>query len=204
MKKASALITQAEKLYSAACAERREVINKAFLHKEDRELAALANYHIGVVSGMKHLLDILQIKVKERPLEIEYVKWDENYSNGIELFDSQHKELFNIIRQLHRGICEGKDGEALETAVAGPMGYIDTHFTSEENAMLAANYPGYYHHRNLHVDFTVQVCEINNRRQKGDLAITVELVNFLMQWLKNHVQTVDRAYGSHLKAHGIS
>lgn len=204
MKISSAAIERAEKLYYAACAERQVAVNTAFHNKEDRGLAAQANYHIGVVSGMQHLLDIFQIKVKEPPLEIDYVKWDESYSNGIELFDNQHKELFNLIRQLHRGIREGKDSEALGTALAGLMGYIDAHFASEENAMRATNYPGFSQHKNQHVDFIMQVYEINSRFQNGDGMITMELVSFLMQWLRNHIQTVDRAYGPHLKAGGIS
>lgn len=204
MKKSNPVITQAEKLYYAACAERQVAVNKAFHDKEDRELAAQANYHIGVVSGMQHMLEILQINVLETPLEFEFVKWDDSYRNGFELFDNQHKDLFNLVRHLHRGILEGKTDETLGMALTGLMGSINAHFTNEENVMLTTNYPGFNQHKNKHDDFIMHVYDANGRFLKGDAVVTMELVSFLMQWLRNHIQTVDRAYGPHLKANGIS
>lgn len=204
MNMSSALFAQVEKLYHAACAERQIAVNKSFHNKEDGELAAQANFHLGVVSGIQQLLDALLIKVKERPVEIDYVNWDESYSNGIERFDNQHKGLFKLISKLHDGILENKNREALGMALDGLIEYTKAHFTDEENAMLAAKYSGFARHKNQHVEFIVQVGDIDRRFQNGDPVMTMELVGFLLRWLKNHIQTVDRAYGPHLKTNGIN
>lgn len=132
-----------------------------------------------------------------------YVKWDDSYSNGIELFDNQHKGLFKLLNDLHDGIREKKNREALGVALDGLIEYTKTHFTDEENAMQSTNYPGFAHHKNQHVDFIVQVADIQARYRNGDPVMTMELIGLLVQWLKNHIQVLDRDYGPHLKAGGV-
>lgn len=132
-----------------------------------------------------------------------YVKWDDSYSNGIELFDDQHKGLFKLINELHDGIRDKKNREALGVALGGLMEYTKTHFTDEENAMQSTNYPGYAQHKNEHVAFIIQVADIHDRFRDGDPVMTMELVGLLVNWLKHHIQTVDRAYGPHFKAAGM-
>lgn len=131
-----------------------------------------------------------------------YVKWDEGYSNGIEVFDAQHQGLFKLINELHDGIREKRNREALGIALDGLMKYTKTHFADEENAMYITNYPGYEDHKTHHVAFIAQVNDIRDRYRTGEPVMTMELVGLLVNWLKNHIQTVDRAYGPHLKAHG--
>lgn len=131
-----------------------------------------------------------------------YVKWDESYSNGIEIFDTQHKGLFKLINDLHDGIREKKNREALGTALEGLMEYTKIHFAEEENAMRLTNYSGFEDHKSKHVAFITQVADINDRFRNGEPVMTMELVGLLVNWLKNHIQTVDRAYGPHLKANG--
>ncbi len=131
-----------------------------------------------------------------------YVKWDESYSNGIELFDNQHKGLFKLINDLHEGIRQKKNREALGTALVELMDYTKTHFADEENAMRLTGYPAYEVHKAAHVAFITQVADIRNRYLEGEPVMTMELVGLLLNWLKNHIQTVDRAYGPHLKAAG--
>lgn len=130
------------------------------------------------------------------------VKWDDSYSTGVELFDNQHKGLFKLLNDLHDGIREKKNREALGVALGGLVEYTKTHFVDEENAMQAANYPDFASHKNQHVDFIMQVAEIQTRYRSGDPVMTMELIGLLVQWLKNHIQTVDRAYGPHLKSRG--
>lgn len=131
-----------------------------------------------------------------------YVNWDDSFSNGIEMFDTQHKGLFKLINELHDGIREKRNREALGTALGSLMEYTKTHFGDEENAMRIASYPGYEDHKTRHVAFIAQVTDINDRFRNGEPVMTMELVGLLVNWLKNHIQTVDRAYGPHLKAKG--
>lgn len=131
-----------------------------------------------------------------------YVKWDNSYSNGIEIFDTQHKGLFKLINELHEGIREKRNREALGVALGALMEYTKTHFAEEENAMLISSYPDYENHKSQHVAFITQVSDIRDRYRNGEPVMTMELVGLLVSWLKNHIQTVDRAYGPHLKARG--
>lgn len=131
-----------------------------------------------------------------------YVNWDDSFSNGIEIFDTQHKGLFKLINELHDGIREKRNREALGAALGTLMEYTKSHFGDEENAMRIAGYPGYDDHKRQHVAFIAQVSDINERYRAGDPVMTMELVGLLVNWLKNHIQTVDRAYGPHLKAKG--
>lgn len=131
-----------------------------------------------------------------------YVTWDNSFSNGIEKFDIQHKGLFKLINDLHDGIREKRNREALGSALGALMEYTKIHFSDEEQAMQQAKYPGLEDHKRQHIAFIAQVNDINDRYRIGDPVMTMELVALLVNWLKNHIQTVDRAYGPHLKAKG--
>jgi len=41
------------------------------------------------------------------------------------------------------------------------------------------------------------------RYRRGDNSVYIELLNFLRDWLTNHMQKEDREYGPWLNGHGV-
>jgi hemerythrin-like metal-binding protein len=66
-----------------------------------------------------------------------------------------------------------------------------------------AKYAGLATHHIEHRKLTEQVEEYERRYQQGDLTLSLELADFLSNWLKNHIQSVVQSYRPWLNAHGV-
>ncbi len=69
--------------------------------------------------------------------------------------------------------------------------------------MKRTQYPGLANHHALHVDLTKQVRQFAERYERGEIALSVHLMDFLRNWLTNHIQKEDRDYGPWLNRCGI-
>jgi hemerythrin-like metal-binding protein len=81
--------------------------------------------------------------------------------------------------------------------------YTRNHFSAEEEAMASAQYPGIANHKVLHRNLVKKVEEYIDRHDKGELTLNLHLLNFLRDWLVDHIQKVDKEYGPWLNKHGI-
>jgi hemerythrin len=129
--------------------------------------------------------------------------WNDTYSVGVRSLDDQHTVLFETLNDLHHAIMKGYakrlTGQLLHDLVA----YARDHFTAEESMLAIAQYPALAQHRIKHRDFNRQVTEYIERFERGELTLNVHLLNFLRNWLTNHIQKEDRQYSSWLNQHGI-
>ena len=66
-----------------------------------------------------------------------------------------------------------------------------------------AEYAGLAIHRIEHRKLIKQVEWFVARSQQGDLTLSVDLADFLSNWLKNHIQSVDQSYRPWLNEHGV-
>lgn len=128
-----------------------------------------------------------------------YIAWEDNFSVGIDLFDQQHKELFAIINRLVEGIKDKKASDTLAGIFERLVNYTATHFADEERAMRVSKYPGYEEHRQEHEDLRNKVMEFYTDFKAGRNFLTLDLLGFLVGWLKVHIAQSDRRYGPYLK-----
>jgi len=131
------------------------------------------------------------------------LSWSSRYSVGVKSLDGQHTVLFDILNDLHGSMLKGQ-----AQAMTGPLlrklvDYTRTHFTAEEGMMAAAKYPGLTQHRALHRDLMKQVEDYSARYERGEITLNLHLLNFLRDWLTNHIQKVDHEYGPWLNEHGV-
>ena len=129
--------------------------------------------------------------------------WNEKYSVGVKALDSQHTVLFDILNELHAAMMKGQ-----AQSMTGPMlrklvEYTHRHFTAEEAAMASTSYPGLPEHRVKHRDLVKQVEDYAARLDRGEITINLHLLNFLRDWLSNHILKTDHEYGPWLKEHGV-
>lgn len=131
------------------------------------------------------------------------VTWTDNLSVGVKSIDDQHTVLFNTINDLHAAMMKGqaraKVGELLCTLLV----YTRSHFSDEEAIMEKSKYPGLATHRVEHRKLTNKVEGFVRRYQEGDLSVSVELADFLSNWLKNHIQQTDKSYRPWLNENGV-
>ena len=131
------------------------------------------------------------------------ITWDDGLSVGIRAIDDQHKGLLQALNDLHNAMIQGLAKQATAPLLDKLVKYTRDHFAAEEAMLRRANYPNFANHKAKHVELTHQVEDYIARFQKGDIGLTVHLLDFLRNWLTNHIRKVDRDYGPWLNQHGV-
>ncbi|HEY1161023.1 MAG TPA: bacteriohemerythrin [Terracidiphilus sp.] len=131
------------------------------------------------------------------------LKWNCRYSVGVSTLDSQHTVLFTILNDLHDAMLKGQAQSMTGPLLRKLVDYTRRHFSAEESMMAGTKYPGLAEHRAKHVKLTKQVEDHLGRFERGEIALNVELLNFLRDWLNNHIMKEDHQYGPWLNEHGL-
>jgi hemerythrin len=128
--------------------------------------------------------------------------WNDRYSVGVKSLDSQHTVLFDILNDLHAAMMKGEAQTMTGPLLRKLIDYTRTHFQAEEGLLAASKYPGLEAHRALHRTLMQQVEDYSARFDRGEITLNLHLLNFLRDWLTNHIQKTDHEYGPWLNEHG--
>jgi hemerythrin-like metal-binding protein len=129
--------------------------------------------------------------------------WSSKYSVGVASIDEQHHQLFDMLNDLHTAMMNGHAKAITGELMTKLVQYTRTHFSSEEGLMNSAKYPGLAEHRLQHQKLLKQVEDYSGRYQRGEITLSLHLLNFLRDWLTNHIQKEDHAYAPYL-AHKVA
>lgn len=125
--------------------------------------------------------------------------WDNSYSVGIAAIDEQHRRWIGILNRLHDAMVAGK-GRAFQEAILSEMvAYTRTHFLQEELMLKVKGYPKLAEHREKHAAFTKQVQELEAKVLSGAPVLTIDMMEILKRWLREHILSEDMQYGNYLK-----
>lgn len=131
------------------------------------------------------------------------MSWSDSLSVNVEEINTQHKRLLELINQLHDAMGQGKGREVVGKVLDGLIDYTRTHFAYEERLMVAQVYPSYLKHKVEHDALTKKVLDLQSRFLSGEIVITMEVMNFLKDWLSTHIMNVDKLFGAYLNGKGI-
>jgi hemerythrin len=134
-------------------------------------------------------------------LQMALMMWNNSYSVGVPAVDSQHNVLFDIINELHAAMMNGQAQSLTGPLLRKLLDYTNTHFKAEEAMMASAQYPALESHKVKHRELVKQVEDFINRFERGEVSINLHLLNFLRDWLTNHIQKVDMEYSACLIQH---
>lgn len=132
----------------------------------------------------------------------ELFQWSDSYSVGVQEIDEQHKELVDLLNQLHTAIMEKHGSEASRRILDELADYTKTHFMVEESLMRISNYPDFETHKQIHEDLIGQVVSLQQKLDDGQTKISFELLHFLKVWLMNHINEADKRFGSYFASSG--
>ncbi|MDD2308298.1 MAG: bacteriohemerythrin [Desulfuromonadaceae bacterium] len=131
------------------------------------------------------------------------VEWNASYATGVSKYDEQHKILFTMINDLADAMQQKKSKDAVGRVLNGLAEYTINHFADEERSFAQTHYPEETQHKALHKKLLDQVSELIGKFNAGEPLIAQDVINFLQDWLINHIQGVDKRYGPHLNKGGI-
>lgn len=132
-----------------------------------------------------------------------FIEWTDNLSVGIQEVDEQHKVLIELINELYDAMIKGASKEFNGNILNRLIKYSQTHFTVEESMMRVVEYGGYDTHKKGHDDFIVNLESLKQKYNNGQMHISMELMNFLKDWLSNHIMKTDKEYVPYYLKKGV-
>jgi hemerythrin len=123
-----------------------------------------------------------------------FYSWKPEYSVENDLMDKQHQVLIEMINKMHDAMKVGKGGVEAGIIVNEMIDYSAMHFAAEEDLMKKHHYVGLNDHIKEHKAFMLKAAEFQKEISKGSFTLSMEITNFLKEWLTNHILVNDKAY----------
>jgi hemerythrin len=131
------------------------------------------------------------------------MEWTTDLSVKVGEIDDQHKKLIGLINKLHDAMRAGQGKEVLEGTLQELAAYTVYHFQNEEKYMQQFSYPGYLKHKSEHAAFVKKVTDFQKEFASGRLGVTLDLMNFLKDWVNKHIKETDKQYSALFNQKGL-
>jgi hemerythrin len=128
--------------------------------------------------------------------------WKDEYSVNVELIDAQHKMFVGIINELYSAIMEKKGKDILDNVFKQLVAYTQFHFQTEERYFDEFHYEGAAAHKAAHKALIDQVADLQ-KQENNIMENPFELMDFLEDWLIEHIMGMDKLYGPCFNEHGL-
>lgn len=120
--------------------------------------------------------------------------WDDKLSVNVKEIDDQHRKLIGLVNNLHDAMKGGQGKQVLEPTLQELASYTVYHFQTEEKYMQKFKYPGYLSHKKMHDAFVRKVSDFQKDYHAGRLGLSLDLMNFLREWVTTHIMETDHQY----------
>ena len=134
----------------------------------------------------------------------------DKFKTGIELVDDEHRRLFEIIKEandlINAELLHDKYDKIMEI-LASLKDYTEFHFNDEEELMKRISYPGLEAQKHAHAAFIERLVDIDlntlDEIDNDQQAYLLDLINFLIGWLSNHILACDKKLGEYVRNNNI-
>lgn len=121
--------------------------------------------------------------------------WKDTYCVNIEVIDTQHKELFNILDKCYDLLLKSKDKDNYDEVISILLNlkeYTIYHFETEEKFMKENNYSKFLSHKFAHDSFIEKINTFDPYSVDKDTINSLKnILEFVSQWIKDHILGVD-------------
>ena len=126
------------------------------------------------------------------------IDWNDALSVGYRPIDADHMLLAELVNELHDDLLAGSGMTLIEAGFHRIARHTANHFRHEERLMAQSGFPDSRNHTLAHQQLETQIADLLRQVDAGEPVFTLELVEFLKNWLLNHILTMDKKLGEHL------
>lgn len=131
------------------------------------------------------------------------IPWTNELSVGVKEIDEQHKIFLNILNELCDILANAKPIPEIVDILRQLTAYANFHFATEEKYFDKFHYELAAEHKEEHKKLLARVMEFNKRFEIEGEAILPELLDFLEDWLVDHLSEQDKKYMKCFSEHGL-
>ncbi|MCR4422008.1 MAG: hemerythrin family protein [Spirochaetales bacterium] len=124
--------------------------------------------------------------------------WNDSFSVSNNDFDNHHKKLISYINQLFESMQKGKGKETAAGLIKELHDYSVYHFSKEEEKLSSVNYPKLDEQKMAHAIYIKKIEEFQTKLKEGDLFLSVDMLEFLSNWLQDHILKMDKEYKNYI------
>ena len=132
------------------------------------------------------------------------IRWNASIQLDIKVVDTQHKRLVDLINKLNRAMKLRKGRQALTAVFTDLIDYTKHHFGDEEKMMRKYDYEGLREQEVQHKHFVAKMADLRQQVSDGNSMVTMDLMDFLKDWLVKHIKGTDKKYQAFFKSKGVA
>lgn len=130
--------------------------------------------------------------------------WKPEYSVGVEDFDIDHQKLLDMMLKLFKSLRKVRGKEDASKVLQELRDYTEYHFDREEKMMEEQNYPELEEHRKEHEGMKSKMADFQAQFDLHSSKVSRDVLNYLQNWLINHINVTDKKYTEYFNNRGIN
>ena len=125
--------------------------------------------------------------------------WNKRHAVFIPEIDAEHRNIFRLADELRQAVVDGAPADQAQAILRELIARAEDHFAHEERLMRATNYPASASHKKRHDTVRKRVKEFAPRIEEGEGQVALLLLEFLSDWLRNHIRLADCMMAAHVR-----
>lgn len=128
------------------------------------------------------------------------IAWQADFATGVAIIDDQHHVLINMLNDANLKLNDRSPIADFAKIVQSLLSYAGYHFQTEQDLMVEYGYAAACEaddakHRAQHQAFADKVVAVREMLKGGQRIAKADLVNFLTEWLADHILNTDKQLG---------
>jgi hemerythrin-like metal-binding protein len=120
------------------------------------------------------------------------IEWRKEFETGIADVDHEHRELVDLINELHETLRVDADRDTISNFLGEVFARISAHFALEETVMRKHRYDEYEAHKAEHEKLLDEIRDIMDAHEESDPAdYQSTLSTTIRDWFVNHFKIKD-------------
>lgn len=134
---------------------------------------------------------------------MEQIQWNDSYNVGVARFDHQHRQLVDMINQLSSSPTVDVQSEIISELLSQLTKYASDHFEAEEVLLQEHGFPSLSGHKESHRLFRQKIAGFCVDSMQYKQGVPAELLEYMRDWLINHILGTDMEYSTFLNERGV-
>lgn len=132
------------------------------------------------------------------------IQWSDKLRLGIAEIDEQHNKFIEMMNSMYDAVYGLKSTDELGQIIRQLSAYAEYHFATEEKYFEKFKYEFTEEHKQQHHDLKLKVAAYKDRYEKEGKKLSSEIMEFMEDWLVNHLEHHDRKYVQCFHDHGLN
>lgn len=130
----------------------------------------------------------------EKEHRIQMIRWDDDKFIGVEEADRQHRQMVNMMNDVHLMSAQGRNPESIAKSLQTLTEYTRTHFEWEEEMLESENYHRLDAHKEEHARLLRELGQHQQAIRSANPTQIDQILSALNTWLIEHVKHSDKDY----------